>query len=228
MRAVTVLFVAPLAMALAACQPTPAAAPPAAGDDTPVPKAAASSEHVVFQCGELAVEATYHGQERATVRVAGRTLQLEPEMVASGARFGDAQGNALWTKGDGDGVLSLAGEPDRTCRAGGKDSSARTIAPARFHARGNEPGWTADVEAGIHGGPVLRVEVDYGDRRFEVPTPAQGADGWIGKATDGTDIKLSFQRGACEDDMSGEPFEARAMLTVGTRQYHGCGTFAAR
>lgn len=225
MRPVPVLIAASLGLALVACQPTPAAAPEAA-DATPVPRAAASSERLLFQCGELAVEATYHGQERATVVVAGRTLQLEPEVVASGARYGDAQGNALWTKGSTEGVLSLAGEPDRTCTAGA--GAAQTTAPARFHARGNEPGWTADVDAGAQGRPVLRVEVDYGERRFEVATPAQGADGWTGKAADGTDIKLSFQRGACEDDMSGEPFEARAMLAVGTRQYHGCGTFAAR
>ena len=48
------------------------------------------------------------------------------------------------------------------------------------------------------------------------------------KAADGTDIKLSFQRTTCQDDMSGEAFEAKAMLTVGTRQYHGCGNFGAK
>ncbi len=28
--------------------------------------------------------------------------------------------------------------------------------------------------------------------------------------------------------MSGEAFEAKVMLTVGTRQYHGCGNFGAK
>ena len=46
--------------------------------------------------------------------------------------------------------------------------------------------------------------------------------------SDGTDVKLSFQRTTCQDDMSGEAFEAKAMLTVGTRQYHGCGNFGAK
>lgn len=119
------------------------------------------------------------------------------------------------------------------CQPARPTSSASPEAPASgttagtepvFRATGNEPGWLAVV-----GGPApgLQVEVDYGQRRFQVPAPTEGADGWVGKAADGTDIKLSFQRTPCQDDMSGQDFDATAMLTVGTRQYHGCGRFAA-
>jgi uncharacterized membrane protein len=72
------------------------------------------------------------------------------------------------------------------------------------------------------------VEVDYGERRFDVAKPTEGADGWSGKASDGTDVKLSFQRTTCQDDMSGEAFDAKVNLTIGTRQYHGCGNFGAK
>ncbi|WP_251269416.1 hypothetical protein, partial [Enterobacter hormaechei] len=79
-------------------------------------------------------------------------------------------------------------------------------------ATGNEPGWLAVVDGDA---PGLQVEVDYGERRFDVAQPTQGADGWSGKASDGTDVKLSFQRTTCQDDMSGEAFEAKVNLTIG-------------
>lgn len=96
---------------------------------------------------------------------------------------------------------------------------------AAFRAIGNEPGWMAVVDGEA---PVLQVEVDYGERRFQVAAPTAGADGWAGKAADGTPIKLSFQRTSCQDGMSGESFEAKAMLTIGAHQYHGCGNFGAQ
>jgi len=96
---------------------------------------------------------------------------------------------------------------------------------AAFRATGNEPGWLAVVDGE---GPGLQVEVDYGERRFQVAAPTAGADGWAGKAADGTPIKLSFQRTTCQDGMSGESFEAKAMLTIGAHQYHGCGNFGGK
>lgn len=97
--------------------------------------------------------------------------------------------------------------------------------PTAFRATGNEPGWVAvfggDQFAGLH------VEVDYGQSTYDVAAPAQGPDGWTGTAADGTPVKLSIQRVPCQDDMSGREFEAKAMLTVGTRQLHGCGNFTA-
>ncbi|MGE6335085.1 hypothetical protein [Stenotrophomonas sp. NPDC077659] len=100
----------------------------------------------------------------------------------------------------------------------------RAAGSVAFRATGNEPGWLAVVGGDS---PGLEVQVDYGERRFQVAAPTAGADGWVGKAADGTDIKLSFQRTTCQDDMSGETFEVKAMLTVGAHQYHGCGSFGA-
>ncbi|AWH53336.1 hypothetical protein C1924_09170 [Stenotrophomonas sp. ESTM1D_MKCIP4_1] len=114
-------------------------------------------------------------------------------------------------------------DPETPSRAGSEspESGAGTTA---FRARGNEPGWLAVVDGNP---PALRVEVDYGERRLQVAAPTAGADGWAGKAADGTEVKLTYVRTLCHDDMSGEAFEATAMLTVGARQYHGCGGNAA-
>lgn len=102
--------------------------------------------------------------------------------------------------------------------------AAGSEVPAQaFRATGNEPGWLAQVAGDAP--HALRVEVDYGQTTYEVVTPTQGPDGWAGTATDGTPVKLSIERVACQDDMSGQDFEAKAMLTVGTRQLHGCGGF---
>ena len=92
-----------------------------------------------------------------------------------------------------------------------------------FRATGNEPGWVVRVAGDAP--HTLRAEVDYGQTVHEVAAPTQGPDGWAGTTADGTPVKLSIERVACQDDMSGQEFEARAMLTVGTRQLHGCGGF---
>jgi len=127
-------------------------------------------------------------------------------------------------------ALAVACQPGRTtpamADAGNGDAAAGRPAgvPAQaFRATGNEPGWLATVDAKAPA--TLRVEVDYGETKYEIAAPTQGPDGWAGTAADGTPVKLSIQRVACQDDMSGREFEARAMLTVGTRQLHGCGGF---
>lgn len=231
-------FILSLAVAtgLAACQPAAspdrdATDPVAAGNEAPPPAAAPTSDErlYAFQCEDLAVQATYRGQDSATVVVGGRTFVMASESAGSGAKFSDGQGNTLWTKGTTEGILTLKGEPDRSCTGSGKEgelaSAAATASAApAFRATGNEPGWLAQVSAGDN--PVLRVETGYGEQTFEVPAPTQGKDGWSGKAADGTDIKVSFQRTVCHDDMSGQAFGAKVMLTVGARQYHGCGDFA--
>ncbi|WP_295568109.1 MliC family protein [uncultured Stenotrophomonas sp.] len=226
MRAVPSLLTASLGFVLAACQP---AQPPVAGGNdtsppTPQPEASTGSA-TAFQCGDLSVRATFNGEDAATVVIGDRTFAMTSERVASGAKYADGKGNSFWTKGSDDGLLSLKGEADRECHAVDATEGDGSAGTAAFRASGNEPGWLAVVDGDA---PGLQVEVDYGERRFDVAKPTEGADGWSGKASDGTDVKLSFQRTTCQDDMSGEAFEAKAMLTVGTRQYHGCGNFGAK
>ncbi|HIE5355300.1 TPA: MliC family protein [Stenotrophomonas maltophilia] len=230
MRVVSSLSTASLALVLAACQPStpPAAAggtaDPAPPEPQPLSTNTAASQ-TAYRCGDLAVRATFNGEDAATVVIGDRTFAMTSERAASGAKYGDGQGNSFWTKGHDDALLSLKGEADRECRAVEATEGDGRAGAAAFRATGNEPGWLAVVDGDT---PGLQVQVDYGQRHFDVGAPNQGADGWSGKAADGTDIKLTFQRTTCTDDMSGEPFEAKAMLTVGTRQYHGCGNFGAK
>jgi len=106
------------------------------------------------------------------------------------------------------------------------DEAAAVSAPAvdplesaaQFIASGNEPGWI--VYAGAQG---MRIKLDYGETVHAVAPVNAGPDGWSGSAEDGTPVRLSVTRTACVDDMSGKPHESKVMLTVGTRQLHGCG-----
>jgi len=232
MRVLPNLLVASLGLALSACQPAPTPAASNAGDaaatPAPAPVAAAADgagNETRYRCGHLDVRATFNGEDAATVMIDGRSFAMSSERAASGAKYADGKGNSFWTRGTDDALLSLKGEADRECSAVEATEGDGSAGNAAFRATGNEPGWLAVVDGDT---PGLQVDVDYGERRFIVAKPTEGADGWVGKAADGTDIKLSFQRTTCQDGMSGETFEAKAMLAVGTRQYHGCGTFGGR
>jgi len=232
MRVLPNLLVASLGLALSACQPAPTPAASNAGDaaatPAPAPVAAAADgagNETRYRCGDLDVRATFNGEDAATVMIDGRSFAMSSERAASGAKYGDGKGNSFWTRGTDEALLSLKGEADRECSAVEATEGDGSAGNAAFRATGNEPGWMAVVDGDT---PGLQVDVDYGERRFTVAKPTEGADGWVGKAADGTDIKLSFQRTTCQDGMSGETFEAKAMLAVGTRQYHGCGTFGGR
>ena len=55
--------------------------------------------------------------DTAVLAIGDRVLTLPLAVSGSGARYADAEGNELWTKGMEDGRLTLAGEPPRTCVA---------------------------------------------------------------------------------------------------------------
>ncbi|QII28935.1 hypothetical protein G6052_09450 [Stenotrophomonas maltophilia] len=234
MRVIPSLLAAALGLALSACQPaqTPASSGAADAAATPVPAPApvaaavdGGGSETLYRCGDLDVRATFNGEDAATVMIGERSFAMSSERAASGAKYADGKGNSFWTRGSDEALLSLKGEADRECGAVEATEGDGSAGNAAFRATGNEPGWLAVVDGDA---PGLQVDVDYGERRFAVSKPTEGADGWVGKAADGTDIKLSFQRTTCQDDMSGEAFEAKAMLTVGTRQYHGCGNFGGK
>ena len=87
----------------------------------------------------------------------------------------------------------------------------------------NEPGWMAEVELGDK--PSMHAEVDYGETRFEIANAIENQTGWSGTAADGTQVALRFERVECIDNMSGEKFEARALLAAAGKEYGGCGRF---
>lgn len=113
-----------------------------------------------------------------------------------------------------------AGDVAAQARAPAVQGGAVAPTTVVFRADGRAPGWTAQVVG--EASPALRVEIEGGQARYDVDTLTQGPDGWAGTATDGTPVKLSVQRVIC-DSVQSPPLPVKVMLTLGTRQLHGCG-----
>ena len=222
-----------LVFALAACNRTPEPpagenAPTTASSAAPVPEAVTSASPpptaIVYDCGDLQLTGSVGADNIDLSFSDGRTIALPRVPSGSGARYADTQGNQFFGKGP-EAVLTQPGEPDRTCTASelGTSPAAGSAPGHAFRARGNEPGWMAEVRLGNR--PSLHAEVDYGNRKLDVAEAAEDAGGWSGTTPDGTEVRLRLEQGDCQDDMSGEAFEARAILTVGGKDYRGCGGF---
>lgn len=226
------LFLVPTVVVLAcaaACQPA----------DTPTSAAAmpTGAERVVhYRCADATVQATFRGADSATVVIDGQTHAMSAVPSASGARYEDTRGTVLWTRGAEEATLSITGQENRNCVAidaaeaattamAGTPDAVAAAANAGFRATGSSPRWLAQVNTS--GAQGMRIELDEGASIHHVDAPSQGVDGWAGATADGTPVRLVVQRAPCEDAGSGETFEATAMLTVGTRQLHGCGSFVA-
>lgn len=104
------------ATALAACQRSDE---PAKASSSPKPAATKLATTPVaqtrtYQCGDLAVTATFDGVGAMDLGFAGGPLTLPQVEAASGARFADSQGNEFWSKGEA-ATFTLAGQQARTC-----------------------------------------------------------------------------------------------------------------
>lgn len=185
----------------------------ASGPSTASPSGAAATSATAarhWECGDLGVMS----------RAVDGSLRL------------DANG-AAWTAGTGGVRFDIRGEAARLALPG---EAVRVCVPARqaspwneavlrglaFRAVGNEPGWFVEVDGGSS--PRLRATLDYGERQLDVPNVQRTADGYRGTAG-GQAVTLVVRRTACADGMSGQRFEATAILRVGGRDYTGCGAF---
>ena len=230
------LPIAALTATLAACQPS---APPAqdgetaTGDTAPAtpasPDELAPGERINYQCGDLAVGATFDEQsESMRLSFSGQRLELPIAVSASGARYADDAGNEFWGKGMEDATLTLAGEERRDCVRSHRASPWDVAADngVAFRAVGQEPNWLVEVEAGEGDQPAsLTAHLDYGQRLLEAGDLQREGDAWSGLATDGTSVELTVEERDCADVMSGERFRAAATLVVGDEQYQGCGAW---
>lgn len=212
-----------------AVAPTPPKARTAPGMvDAPVavaPATPAADAPVVehWQCGDILLDARDMG-DAVRLYFSGRALTLGHAESLVGARYADARGNGFVRDGDS-ATLTLAGGESRTCEPTTRlspwnDARLRHIA---FRATGSEPGWWAEI-----GGPrrdVLHAVLDYGDRTVEAAELSETPHGYSGRTSTGAPLDVVIARAACQDGMSGEAFEARVRMTVGSRTYTGCGAY---
>lgn len=167
---------------------------------------------------------TAFGERELRLWSAHGAYRLTPAVVASGARY--QQGDlSFWNKG-GDAVVESANGQLECSAAMARPALTREQRPGvMFHGRGNEPGWNVNL---AHDKPELTLVLDYGAREMTLPYRVIGMDNANGRvilASSQPDrtFELRLEAQACFDDMSGEPFPARVMLTFEGQTYRGCG-----
>jgi membrane-bound inhibitor of C-type lysozyme len=69
-----------------------------------------------YQCGDLAVTATFDGVGAVDLSWPGGPLTLPKVESASGERYADSRGNEFWSKGE-EAMFTLVGQEKRNCTA---------------------------------------------------------------------------------------------------------------
>ncbi|MGQ4879136.1 MliC family protein [Billgrantia sp. LNSP4103-1] len=167
---------------------------------------------------------TAFGERELRLWSAHGAYRLSPAVVASGARY--QQGDlSFWNKGGEAVVESANGRLDCSADMARTALTRQQRPGVMFHGRGNEPGWNVNL---AHDVPELILTLDYGSREMRLPYRVAAMDNAGGKValTSGTtdqSFELRLEARACFDDMSGEPFPARVILTIEGETYRGCG-----
>lgn len=180
-----------------------------------------------WNCAGTEFEASFDSiGERVDLALPEGTLSLPQAASASGARYADHRGNEFRTRGN-TGTLRRAGADPLDCVRSDAPSPWNEAKSRGVHFRGvgNEPGWLVEVGAGET--PTLQAQLDYGERRIDIPDARMlsGLLGYAGTTADGTRVRLVLERGTCNDGMSDATYPVSARLEVGDRAYRGCGRF---
>lgn len=93
--------------------PPPPLAPPLPGASTPVTAAYG------YRCGNLALTAAFHGEGPVDLSFGGKALILPHVSSGSGARYADQDGNAFFSTGTDQAMLSLNDQADLICTGTG-------------------------------------------------------------------------------------------------------------
>lgn len=93
-----------------------------------------------------------------------------------------------------------------------------------FRAIGQEPGWFLEIDDDA----AILFAYDYGTERTSVPAPEPYRDESTGRityrATTGPDeLVIIIDVEPCFDTMSGEAFDRTVTVSLGAREYRGCG-----
>lgn len=198
----------------------PAAGPLALGTLwlAPAPDLAFTS---AWQCGNVEAQLGVGRGERVTMTVGSRRYEMRQVPTASGARYEavDDPTTWLWSRGDR-ATLSLRGRAQPECVAQAPQAGG-SAPPTAWTALGHEPGWRLDVDP-----RRLVLELDFGRRRIEVPTPpAQPLrDGWrlVTTTRDGP-LAVTVRERTCADVATGMPHPLQVSVSLGARTYAGCG-----
>lgn len=167
-----------------------------------------------LRCGETAAEFGLVG-DGARLRIEGRAIDLAPVPAASGARFDAADGSDSFFWGRGG---------EATVRVDGRDLPRCVVSvpdwPFPLVARGNEPGWRVQVDAGR-----LRFDELGGARDFDAALPAAAEAAGIVRfdmPDGGPTVALTEE--TCRDSATGMPHPLTVSIAFpGADTLAGCG-----
>ncbi|MDT8328367.1 MAG: META domain-containing protein [Roseovarius sp.] len=166
-----------------------------------------------FICGDLTVSVGVLGREMI-LRAEGRDITLNATESASGARYvgvNDPE-TEIWSKGDL-AMIRLEGRDLTDCQ--------KLPPPQRvgYHAGGNEPGWAV-----VFDGDSAEITADYGEIRRSAARPdVHVTPGAYTFYMPSAGARLTISDKLCKDDATGMPHPHTALLTLGKREFHGCG-----
>jgi len=199
------------AMALAAC-----GSPPAPEPAPPAPLAFATT----YMCGETPAEIGMAG-DATVLRVDGTDHVLVPVISASGAKYavdGAEPETAFWSKGDR-GLLTINGEDFPECVQTGGGEAQPVEAPARWTARGQEPGWILTLDAG-----TATFEYDYGAQSYSaLMPPPRAIEGGLAYAEGDGGLAIRVLATPCADAATGLPYPDTVTVAFSDQVYQGCG-----
>ncbi|WP_375056029.1 YbaY family lipoprotein [Zobellella sp. DQSA1] len=147
--------------------------------------------------------------------------ELPQVISASGARF-ENEHALVWSKGN-TALLEVGEQSYSDCvedRAAGLREEAR-LRGVTLRATGNEPGWLLEVSTGQQ----IRFSYNYGEHQLVLPNPETLDDdaGYRAASADHR-LEVSVSQEGCQDDMSGEEFPYRVVVTLDGQDYRGCGS----
>ncbi|NEX17688.1 MAG: hypothetical protein C1943_13945 [Halochromatium sp.] len=167
----------------------------------------------VMRCGDTEFQIDVQ-DDQARLHIGGQSFDLFPVAAASGAKFADQDdpGTFFWSKGNS-ALVSLSGQTLPECVA------AVPVEKAPFRARGNEPGWSLEIN-----GDQLQLTLDYGAREIKakLPSPISIDTAKVYQLPEqNLSLRISGQR--CSDTMTGMPYPNRVLLELEDRHLSGCG-----
>jgi uncharacterized membrane protein/membrane-bound inhibitor of C-type lysozyme len=152
------------------------------------------------------------------------TRRLPLVRAASGAKYSD-DSTTFWGKGR-EASLDFGQGPPIRCvenrrRSILEDARARGI---RYRGVGNEPGWSIEI-----GSETTTLITQYGEDRFEFPTPSPTVDVPSGRQTFSVDaggrhVVVVITDQNCNDTMSDDSFESTVEIALDGKTLCGCGT----
>lgn len=161
--------------------------------------------------------------DTALVTLPDRELRLPQVIAASGTRYA-AGGVVFWSEG----LKAMLETPESShegCQGQPVSSpwEVSRLLGFEFRGVGQEPGWTIEIDTG----QMIRLVLDYGEKRYYLPAPEPvrrpNGDLFYDIRTEAVSATVLIAEKTCQDAMSGEESTHTVTVTIDGKEYRGCG-----